>query len=348
MFRSAAQVAAAVVTAAIAAAAAPAPASSGLPLAPLRFLQTVGGFDAAAIARLDGGETITAILETDKREVAVVGAVRVRAPVDRLLDRVRDVDSLERSDLVLRVGRVGTPARAEDFAPLAFEPYDLDAVRSCKPGDCAVRLPAQAWPRFQRDVNWGASGWRDQAAAVWRRVLADYTETYRTRGATALAEYHNKAVPVSVADEFDVLLNASRAFEPSAPAFFEHVRAFPASAPPGVEDVFYWSKTDFGIRPVVAVTHLSLYRVPVVSPMQRTSAVIASKQIYATHYFDAALTLTLAYDDGEGGFYMVSVNRARTRSLAGWTRAMVRSVVQKRSREGLEKTLRATKAALER
>jgi len=244
--------------------------------------------------------------------------------------------------------RIGAPARAEDFAPLAFEPYDLDAARSCQPGDCAVRLPAHAWPRFERDVNWRASDWRDQAAAVWRSVLADYTETYRTRGATALAEYRNKAVPVSVAEEFELLLNASHAFEPSAPVFFEHVRSFPASPPAGVEDVFYWSKNDFGIRPVVSVTHLSLYRVTAVSPVQRTSAVIASKQIYATHYFDAALTLTLAYDDGEGGFYMVSVNRARTRSLAGWTRAMVRSVVQKRSREGLEKTLSATKVALER
>jgi hypothetical protein len=75
--------------------------------------------------------------------------------------------------------------------------------------------------------------------------------------------------------------------------------------------------------------------------------VIATQQIYASHYFDAGLGLTLAFDDGAGGFYMLSVNRARTRSLAGIMRSIVRSTVQRRSREALENVLRSTKAALE-
>lgn len=49
----------------------------------------------------------------------------------------------------------------------------------------------------------------------------------------------------------------------------------------------------------------------------------------------------------ERGEAMVSVNRARTRSLMSFSRALVRSSVQRRSREGMEHMLRATNIALE-
>jgi hypothetical protein len=77
---------------------------------------------------------------------------------------------------------------------------------------------------------------------------------------------------------------------------------------------------------------------------------IATKQIYGTHYIDAALGITLALDAPDGSssaFYMVCVNRARTRSLSGFLRGMVRSVVLNRSRDALEKILKSTKASLE-
>ena len=329
------------------AATAPLATAPALPDTPLQFLRTAGGFAPIDIERLDRGETIAAILETDRREVAVAGAVRVHAPVERLIARSRTIASVRAGDVVLQAGTINTTPKPADFDALALETYDLETIRVCKPGNCGVRLPAGAMTRFEREVNWDASDWREQAGALWRQVLADYTAGYLAKGQAALAEYHNKEVPLSVAREFDALFEQSRVFESSAPAFFRHLREFPSGPLDGSEEIFYWTKSDFGIRPVVAVTHLSLYRVPSISRTERTSAVIATKQIYATHYFDAALGLTLAFDDGAGGFYMVCVNRARTRSLAGFMRSMVRSSVQRRSREALEKILRSTKTALE-
>jgi hypothetical protein len=320
---------------------------SGLPEAARQFLLSVGGFTSADIARLDRGEAIAATLDTDRREIAVVGAVRVNAPVERLIERSRDVRKLKNSENVLEVGTIGAPPRPADFDALTLEEYDLATIRDCRPGDCGVRLPADSMARFEREVNWRASDWRQQAGALWRRVLADYTSGYRANGRSALAEYRNKEVPLSVATEFDGLFDRSRAFESLAPGFFRYLRNFPAAPLEGVEDLFYWSKTDFGIRPVIAVTHLSLYRLPSVSPTERTSALIATKQIYATHYFDAALGLTLAFDDGADAIYMVCINRARTRSLSSFMRGLVRSTVQRRSREALEHVLRSTKTALE-
>ena len=74
---------------------------------------------------------------------------------------------------------------------------------------------------------------------------------------------------------------------------------------------------------------------------------VATKQIYATHYFDAGLGLSVVYAHPSGGVYLVAMNRARTRSLTSVMRAFVRSTVRSRSREAMEKVLRFTKVALE-
>lgn len=77
---------------------------------------------------------------------------------------------------------------------------------------------------------------------------------------------------------------------------------------------------------------------------------VATNQVYADHDLDAALGVTLAIDasDSRGrAFYMIAVNRARTRSLSGFLRRMVRATVQTRGRDAMRKILTATKSGLE-
>lgn len=316
-------------------------APSASPSHPHDLLRAIGGFTPADLARLDRGEPIARILDTQRRDVAIVGAVRIRAPRERLLARYRNISNLQSSTVVLQAGRIGAPPRPEDFQDLTFEAYDLDTIRECEPGDCGVRLSTLQLERFRRDVRWQAPDWRQQAAALWRRLLADYASEYLARG--ALADYRNKAEPLNVADEFTILFDRSRPLSAATPAFFTYLQRFPRSSLSGVENILYWSKDDLGLRPVTSVTHLSLYTPPRDS---REPVAIGTRQIYATHYFDAALGMTLALEDADG-FYMVCVNRARTRSLASFTRAIVRGVVERRSRDAVEHMLRSTKRALE-
>jgi len=81
------------------------------------------------------------------------------------------------------------------------------------------------------------------------------------------------------------------------------------------------------------------------------AVLIATNQIYADHYLDASLGLTLAIAEpgsARPSFYLIAVNRARTRSLSGVLRAFVRATVRDRSRRALENILRAAKTGLER
>jgi hypothetical protein len=321
------------------AASAPPPAVS---VEPQNFLRTVAHFSDAEIASLERGQPLAKVLDTDRREVAVVGAVRIYAQPLRLFDRYRDISSLKSSDVVMEVGRFGMPPKADDLSALHFESYDLETIRQCKPGDCGVRLSTENMDHFAREVNWRAPDWRERAAAEWRQLLAKDAADYLTSG--KLGDYRNKEVPLDVASEFSILYDASSYFETVSPQFFGYVKNFPQARLDHVENILYWSKDDI-YRPVTRMTHLMLYPPDGSSPRP---GIIATKQIYAAHYFDAGLGLTFTFKDGGSGFYMLAVNRVRTRSLTGIMRAMVRAVVQRRSREAMDGILRSMKTGLER
>jgi hypothetical protein len=291
---------------------------------------------------LDHGEPIAKVLDTDRREVAVVGAVRITGSQTKLFERYRGRSALKTSDVVMETGRFSRPPIPDDLRDLHFEDYDLDTIRTCKPGDCGVRLSTRDMERFARDVDWSAPNWKQQAGDLWRKLLAANADAYLANG--TLGDYRNKATPLDVADEFKILYGSFADFEKLSPEFMTHVKQFPTARLEGTEDLLYWSKDDIN-RPVTRVTHLSLYPAPAGT---RRPGLIATKQIYAAHYFDAGLGLTCAFDDGMSGFYMVSINRVRTRSLTGFTRSLVRSIVQRRSRDAMEGILQSMKAAIER
>jgi len=306
------------------------------------LLRKVAAFTAMELTRLDQGEPIAKILDTDRREVAVVGAVRIAGPQTKLFERYRSASNAKTSDVIMETGKFSMPPVPDDLRDLHFEDYDLDTIRTCKPGNCGVRLSTGDMERFAHDVNWSAPDWKQQAGDLWRKLLAANANAYLANG--TLGDYRNKATPLDVADEFKILFESFVDFEKLSPEFMAHLKEFPKARLEGTEDLLYWSKDDIN-RPVTRVTHLSLY-----PPTARGSrpGFIATKQIYAAHYFDAGLGLTCAFDDGASGFYMVSMNRVRTRSLTGFTRTLVRSIVQRRSRESVEGLLRSMKGAIEK
>ena len=314
---------------------------------PRVFLQNSGGFSSGDLAALDRGEPVARALDTDRREVAIIGAVRINATVDRILAHYRDVSLLGRSAVVEQVGTFGAAPLPADLAALRFEDYDLETIRGCTPGDCGVRLSAADMARFRSEVNWNRSDWRAAASASWRKMLAEFAAGYLTHGTSALPEYHNKEAPLKVREEMDILFAQAEFFKLAAPEFVRHVHDFPRGRPGSTEQVLYWTKDNFGVRPVFSITHLLTHRPAHDGAPFRPLAMIAAKQIYATHYFDAGLALTAVYAHPSGGVYLVSMNRARTRSLVGVMRTLVRSTVRSRSREAMEKVLRSTKGMLE-
>ncbi len=107
--------------------------------------------------------------------------------------------------------------------------------------------------------------------------------------------------------------------------------------------MFYWQETSFGLKPTIRISHLTI-----VPGLEET--VVASKMLYATHYFWTGLELRVLIPDRArgAGFWFVNVNRSRSDGLSGFTGLFVRRRVQSEVREGTLTSLRSTKQRLER
>jgi len=310
------------------------------------LMRDVANFTDSEWAAVEKGAPVAKILDTDSREVAIAGAVRISAPRERLVARLRDVETLKRNAAVLDVGRFRRPPSAADLANAPLEDYDLD-LRDCQPGDCRVRLTAGNIERFHREVDWRGPDWRARAAAVWRDVLAHQAATYADLGRKGLPVYVNKPEALNVASELSLLVGNFAFVAQLSPEFYAYIKEFGPVRPAGTDDSLYWSKENFGVRPVFRISHQVLYP----GSGRGSPVLVATNQVYADHYLDAALGVTLAVEILDGGagraFYLVAVNRARTRSLSGMLRRMVRGTVQSRSRDAMRKILSAAKSGLE-
>jgi hypothetical protein len=315
------------------------------PPAPRDLLRSIAQISDREWAAVERGEPLARILTTDRREVAVVGAVRIAASRDQLVARYRSIDNLKRSAIVLDAGVFSHEPRVSDLDRLAFEDHSLD-LRDCRAGDCRVRLGPEDVARFHREVDWNAPDWRLRSAAVWREVLAGHAAAYQRAGRTALPVYVNRAESLSVASELELLLASYAFLADYSPGLFAYLRSLGPEGLPGTDRALYWTKEDFGVRPIIRISNQIIQG----AARSNDPVIVTSNQVYADHYLDAAITATLALtapDDDGRSFYMISVNRVRTRSLTGFLRSMIRSTVQNRSRDAMQKILAATKSALE-
>jgi hypothetical protein len=281
------------------------------------------------------GEVVAKILGTrEKREVAIVGISRVEANTECFLARFQDIETFKRNPAVLRIGKLDQPVGIDDLERLTLDANDISSLRDCRPGDCSVKLPAGTIEQLRQEVNWSSSDHAAHAQAVFRARLFDYLQRYLSEGNTALIEYQDKSKPVHMAEEFRSLLEAEPSLAALIPAFYEHLADYPAAPLSGVEEFLYWSTENFGFKPVTSVTHVMIFR-------QSGHAVIASKQIYASHYFDASLGLTFVLDDPDSPrtMYLAYLNRSRIDLLGGFFGGLRRLVLRGRLMDGFKKNL---------
>src|SRR5947207_3088642 len=152
-----------------------------------------------------------------------------------------------------------------------------------------------------------------------------------------------KREAVRLADELQSLLGSWPDRDQSIQAFRQYVAEYPRKPLPDVEDFLYWSKEHVGRKPVVSITHVAIHHRP-------DRIFIASKQIYASHYFDGSLGLTVAADPDNPtrrGMYLAYVNRSRIDALGGMFGGFLRAILRSRLREGVRKNLQQTVAQVE-
>jgi hypothetical protein len=109
-----------------------------------------------------------------------------------------------------------------------------------------------------------------------------------------------------------------------------------------------WEKINFGLKPTLRLVQAIVFHG--VGPTEPTYAV-AVKQLYASHYFETALDLTVcvraADATGLHGFYLITIKGSQQAGLTGLKGSIVRKVAVDKTRSSLERALASIKQKLE-
>ncbi len=299
---------------------------------------------AAEKAKLLQGEPVTKFLDADPSvEVAIFGAVWVKAPVARYVAAVKDIEQFEKGGNFLVTKRISSPPRLEDFAQLTLPPDDIVDLKTCKVGSCELKLGEPALTRIRGEVDWSKPDHTADVEALVRGLALEYVKGYLEGGNERLATYRDSSRPTFVSQEFSSMIERMPALTEYLPELKDYLLRFPKVTLPKSESFLYWQSAKFGLKPTIRINHLTISEQP-------DNVAVMSKMLYASHYFWTALELRVLVPDparGEG-FWFVSVNRSRSDGLSGFSGSLVRGKVRGEAEKGSLAVLRRTKASLEK
>jgi hypothetical protein len=186
------------------------------------------------------------------------------------------------------------------------------------------------------------------ANAMFREAVVEYVSNYLKNGNDALIEYYDNSPPVRLADEFKELLKQAEYLYAYIPELHNYLENFPRAQLSNAKNVVYWKKETIGNNAdfsVISIDHRVLLERKTAVP----KIVAATKQLYATRYFEAALELMAMEMDPEApqsNTYLICVSRARLdvmRKLPG----LLKKALSKGANELLHKKMTIVKKNLE-
>jgi hypothetical protein len=293
--------------------------------------------------RLISGAPVTKMLEADaSKEVAVFGAVWIGAPIGRYVEAVKDIETFERGGGFKLTKRISAPPTLEDFSGLSLPAPDLADLRTCRVGDCGVKLGEEAIERFRTEIDWNAVTARATANRLMQQLAFEYVTRYLEGGNDQLAIYRDGSRPTFVAHEFETMVAQMPELTTYMPDMRRYLLDYPRVTMPDATSFLYWQETEFGLRPTLRISHVTIRENP-------EDTVVVSKMLYATHYFWTGLELRALVPDASrgSGFWFVTVNRSRSDGLSGFTGFFVRRRVRSEVQNAALAALRSTKQHLE-
>jgi hypothetical protein len=293
---------------------------------------------------LVGGAPVTKLLDSDPAtEVAVFGAVWVAAPPELYVRAVTDIENFEKGENFRITKKISDPPRPEDFASLDLPDEDVADLQQCRVGSCEIKLGQNALERIRKAVDWSKPTVKADAEAIVRQLALEYAKAYREGGNSRLAEYRDLDRPTFVAKEFESMVNRMPELTEYMPDLRRYLLEYPKYTIPGSTFFLYWQEASFGLKPTIRINHIVIAERP-------EAVAVASKQLYASHYFWTALELrVLVADPSRGkGFWFINVNRSRSDGLSGFVGRVIRGKVRGEAQSGMEAVLKITKTTLEK
>ena len=281
-------------------------------------------------------------------EVIVFGAVFVKAPPDSYFKLAYDFDRLSKVPGYLAIGKFSDPPQVSDLSGYSYDSDDIKAMKNCKPTDCQIQMPAGGMEELQKAVDFSAPDALNKVNVYLRDKVIERLLAYQKGGNQALGEYNDKKNPTVVAEQFKYILSYSKVLPKTLPDYYNYLLEYPNGKPANIENMFYWDKVKFGLKPTLRVLQVVTLKG---SNPNEPAYTIAEKQLYSSHYFETAMDLTFCVrsdDSSQPGFYLIKVMGSEQAGLTGFKGSIVRKAAVDKSASSLQKSMAAIKDALEK
>src|SRR5215472_615379 len=313
---------------------------------PYKFFRVFAGFHEEQIAAIRSGKAVAKVIESPTPdEVYVFGSVYVEGTPESYLKLASDIDALRKLPSYLAIQSFSDPPQLSDLEAFTLEEQDITELKNCKTEHCQVQLPIEAIEEFQQSINWSAPDVADQVNRLARRLALQALQEYMQGGNAALGAYRDKKHPAAVAETFASLLGRFEALPVYLPELSQYLLEYPKTKSDNVQAGFYWEKVNFGLKPTFRIIQKIVYRGTI---GKEPAYAVAEKQIYASHYFETALDLTVCVKDAQRpGFYLITAKGSKQAGLTGLKGSIVRKVAVDKTRSSLERVLAMLKQELE-
>ena len=316
-------------------------------LLPLLQMQ-IGLTGPRVAANLKAGKVVTQFLSAHRKgEIAVGGALRIQVPLAFFLKNFSDVPILNRGPEALEIHEFSRPPRLQDLQSLMLSESDIRALPKCMPGHCALKLSAQMVEQAHASAPSGTRMPQAQEQQLFRSLIFQFVTAYAKNGNAAMITYADKLPPVNSADAFLQLLRQMDWLTMYSPPLQSCLETCSGQPCPHIESALSWSMVKFGLKPVFTITNSMINKTTLAG---NPSAFVALNQIYADHYFDAALGLAVlvqeSTDPAHPAIWLAS-GSLQIDGLRGWFGRIEKGIVQRKTRAALRKDLAALKADME-
>lgn len=308
-----------------------------------RYVNQYVRLDATAHARLLAGQPVTRLLDADpSKEVAIFGAVWIDAPIARYVTAIKDIERFESGNGFHVTKKISSPPRLEDFAQLTLPADDVRDLKTCNVSACELKLSQDAIEAMRREIQWNRPDVREQVNQMTRRIALGYVNGYLQGGNESLAVYRDAERPTFVAREVASMIERLPALSDFLPDVRHYLLEFPRATLQNSDSFLYWQEVQFGLKPTIRINHVAISE-------QRDGTIVASKMLYASHYFWTALELRVLVKDPQRGpgFWFVTESRSRSDGLGGFSGRIIRGKVRGESEKGTAAVLQLTKSRME-
>jgi hypothetical protein len=264
-----------------------------------RILGGQYGLAENEVRKVERGKVITEVLDRgDDHEVTILSIMKVTASRQHLLSYARELQHFANTGFMTQFGSLAQNDLVSDVQALEVRQEDLKAVRSCALADCDMKLP-ESIIRAIAALDREDDDFAPDASAIILGWLRDYLVRYRNSEDPALVVFADRREPQPLAAALERLLAGSSAMSEAAPGLHRFLAAGQVHDRSALEESYYWSVEEFGMRPLTTVTHQVIYMPDTSSPSEIW---VAQKLLYASHYLQGSLRVArLVEDVGDGG-----------------------------------------------